>query len=540
MNGFDLCGAYTEVQAVTQHAHPYEVFERLALHTDWPFVPVVDDRQQPIGVVRERRLKGFAYGRFGRELIRRHALLEFVEPTLVVPSDIPLDELLCATASNPNPDGLLVSENGAYRAVVLNSALLRLHAERHTETRVRLANAEKMEAIGTLAGGIAHDLNNMLTPVIGYAQLIRELLRSGEAVRPDMLDEILVCGSRAQQTVRQILAFSRHQEAERRPTHFSDAVKEVIRLIRPSVPATIDIEMRIDTTQDLVLACPAELHQMLANLCTNAYHAMRGNGGRLILALCDHSGPMLGWSLHAGPLPPQALRVSVTDTGAGIDPAVLPRVFEPFFTTKAKGEGTGMGLAIVHGIASRYKGCVSVESKPGEGTTFHLYLPRLVSSVQAAPGAVPASAASSPAANAAACGLGEPSALQPRRIRALVVDDESAIVRLAKAVLPRHGIEVHSETDSRQAWDTLRAAPERFDVLITDHLMPGMTGMELVQQVRQLRPDLPIILCTGYAEAVSPEQARALGVSERLLKPVDFGQIATLIRQLVATDRVQA
>lgn len=515
----DLTSHWSEIEAVTNEARPHEVFEVLARNPDWPFVPVIDHSGRPVGVVRERRLKGFAYSRFGRELIQRRSLDEFVEPSATVPADISLDELLMQGSNNPNPDGILIAENGRYRAVLLNSALLRLHEQHHIETRVRLVNAEKMEAIGTLAGGIAHDLNNMLMPILGYAELLREMVRGGQPADSGMIDQIIISATRGRQTVKQILAFSRHQELKRCEMRLSDIVKEVLRLAGTSLTSTVEIEMSIDTDNDMVLASPSEMHQVLLNFCTNAHYAMRDKGGRLRVSLTDHHGPLLGWSLHAGNLPNRLVRLSVADSGTGIDEALLPRIFEPFFTTKPQGDGTGMGLAIAHGIIVRCGGMISVESEPGQGSVFHLYLPPILGRT----------AETGPAGRPAAAAPGHLFANDPS-IRVLVVDDETPIARLARDVLSRYRLDVKTETDSTQAWEHFKADPDSVDVLITDQMMPGMKGTELAEKILTIRPDLPIILCTGYAEAAAPERLQALGIREYRLKPLDFTQLAVLIR----------
>jgi CheY-like chemotaxis protein len=294
------------------------------------------------------------------------------------------------------------------------------------------------------------------------------------------------------------------------------AVKDTLPLIRSSVPATIDIEMRVAAAGDLVMANPDEIHRVVVNLCTNAYHAMRDRGGRMTIALDRHTGPVLGWSLQQELPLGDFLRLSVSDTGTGIAPAVLPRIFEPFFTTKQQGDGTGLGLPIVHGITSRYGGFLSVETAVGAGSTFHVHLPRLGAAVAAREtDGLPA-----PAADAAA-----------RPVRVLFVDDEFAITRLAGKFLGKYGILAETENDSVCALNAFRKAPGTFDVLVTDQTMPGITGLDLAREVLRIRPRLPIILCTGYSDTVSPEQAKAAGVCEYVLKPPDFPQLAGLIRR---------
>jgi two-component system, cell cycle sensor histidine kinase and response regulator CckA len=240
-------------------------------------------------------------------------------------------------------------------------------------------------------------------------------------------------------------------------------------------------------------------------------------GGRLQITLERHAGALLGWSMHNELLLGDYLRLSISDTGTGIDPSLMPRLFEPFFTTKKQGEGTGLGLSIVHGIIARCKGAISIESELGQGSTFHIYLPILENSKCE-------TAAISVKGECGALGVHHP---EPR---ILFVDDEFAVTRLASKILPKYGIIVVTENDSVKALTRFQEEQEAFDMLVTDQTMPGLTGMELIQKVLGIRPDLPVILCTGYSEALSPEQAKGIGVCEYMLKPPDFKQMATFIQ----------
>ena len=512
---------WTELESVRADAEVQTVFEVFAHNRIAPFLPIVDRHGTPVGVIREQDLKEYAYGRFGRELVKRQPLEHFVRPSLVLPHNISRDDLLAAVASNPNPDGLILTQDGIYRAVMFNSVVLRLFEANRVETQVRLAQAQKMEAIGTLAGGIAHDLNNILMPIIGYAQLLREMIDAHEPLDAEMLDQILVSGMRAKETVGRILAFSRQQKTEQRVVSLSDLVKEVLRLIGGSLPATIDTELCLTTGTDSVFANPAELHQVLMNLCTNAYHAMRDKGGHLQVSLSEHGGPLLGWTLHQGPLPASMVRLTVRDTGIGIPTEIMPKIFEPFFTTKKQGEGTGMGLAIVHGVVTRCKGAISIESTVGQGTAFHIYLPlHDASSTSSGIGRREEMVADA----------GAPALCDRHRVRVLYVDDEFSVARLAERFLARHGFDVQTENDSVKALAMLRTHLDDFDVLVTDQTMPAVSGMELAQQVLHLRPEFPIIMCTGYSETVSPEMAAATGIRGYLIKPVDYAEMAALIR----------
>ena len=514
---------WTEIDAVPLSLTMHEVFDLFRHHQDWPFMPVVDEGSRVVGVVREYDLKVHAYSQFGRDLVKKVSLREFLKPALILPVGITQKELLDASARNPNPDGIVFTEEGRYRAVLLSRAVLSLFEQQHLESEKRMAQVQKMEALGTLAGGIAHDLNNILTPILGYTELMSLTRRQGESIDEEMIDQITVSATRAREIVKQILAFSRHQKSERCPISLSRCIKETIRMISPSLPATIDIEIRLNVENDIVLMNPDEMQRVIMNLCTNAYHAMRAHGGRMQITLNHHQGPMLGWSTHSELLLGDYLRFSIADTGVGIEPDLLARIFEPFFTTKKQGEGTGLGLSIVHGIVSRSKGLISVESQVGKGSTFHLYFPVVTDDRCGA------------ARQSPETGEVKPSELSPvpSRNRILFVDDEYAITRLASIILPRYGIGVVTENDSRMALALFRECAQDFDLLVTDQTMPGLTGVDLAKEVRFVRPNLPVIMCTGYSEAVSPEEACAAGICEYVLKPLDFQKLASSIRRQV-------
>jgi CheY-like chemotaxis protein len=282
--------------------------------------------------------------------------------------------------------------------------------------------------------------------------------------------------------------------------------------MRSSLPSTIDIEISIKTENDLVMADPTEVHQILMNLCANAGHAMKLKGGILTIKLIDHSGPILGWSeseaLESGPF----LRLSITDTGHGINPKLFPRIFEPFFTTKSQAEGTGMGLAVVHGIVKRYGGSISVESKINEGSTFYIYLPQL-----------PAIKALRPSK--------EKNFKEPvgNNLRVLYIDDEVAIAQVAEESLRLMGFEAVSKSNSEEALKMFESNPNDFDAIITDQTMPGITGLELAKRVLQVRPSMPIFLCSGYNEKVTAKTAKNLGITDYLTKPLNFKELASLI-----------
>jgi signal transduction histidine kinase/CheY-like chemotaxis protein/ABC-type amino acid transport substrate-binding protein len=382
-----------------------------------------------------------------------------------------------------------------------------------------LRQAHKMEAIGTLAGGIAHDFNNILTPIIGYTEMALFGCTPEDTNRHN-LDEVLKASHRAKDLVRQILAFSRQTEGEERPLRLAAVIEEVMTLLRGSVRPDIQLHADIKTDRDMVRADPTQLHQVLMNLGTNALHAMRRTGGILEYSL----HPVVLDSKTKGPL--SRLRrgsyvdLTVRDTGIGMDRATVERIFEPFFTTKKSGEGTGMGLAVAHGIVTALHGIITVESEVGKGSLFHVVLPLMEKTGEK----VPVSH--------------EPVPRGTERV--LFVDDEKDIVNMVAQMLKTLGYTPVACLRSQDAIALLREAPDRFDILITDQVMPGMTGMELVREAHQLRPNLPVLLCTGFSKSLSDEELLEGGVKEILMKPIVLRQLAEAIRRVLTPHKPSA
>ena len=387
----------------------------------------------------------------------------------------------------------------------------------------QLRQAQKMEAIGTLAGGIAHDFNNILTAILGYTELALDDIRQ-ESTAWNYLHEVRKAGLRAKTLVQQILTFSRRTEQLRTPVPLPLLIKEVLALLRASLPSTIEIRQEVTPDVGIVLGDPTQLQQVLLNLCTNAAHAMHVTGGRLEVRLeaVVVDAPMI--ARHPELQPGPSVCITVADTGHGIPPEVLERIFEPFFTTKGPGEGTGMGLALVHGIVTDHGGAVLVDSVIGQGTIFTIYLPR---------SAEPAQSAASQEEAAA-------SGAQPGTECVLFVDDETILVSLGQAILQRLGYDVVACTSSVEALEVFRAAPRRFDLVITDQTMPHMTGEVLAQELRRLRSDIPIILCTGFSHVMHAERARELGIDAFLMKPLAMQEFAQTIQQVMAARRLPA
>ena len=392
-----------------------------------------------------------------------------------------------------------------------------LTEEELRQSELRLRQAQKLEAIGTMAGGIAHDFNNILQPIIGYTELLGDLLaeRKGFEGEREHLAAVLRAAERARDLVRQILTFSRQQEQEPRPLRLELMVAEALKLIRAVLPATIEILPPRTGGQHWVSADPTQMHQVLMNLCTNAAHAMKEKGGKLQVSLGLHHGPASGWSADQDPGPGNLVRLSVRDTGTGIEPVVLDRIFDPFFTTKGPGEGTGLGLSVVHGIIKQCGGTISVETKLGKGTTFHCYLPHCL------PGADPSVG-------------GDRVRLAGERLRVLLVDDEVMVVEVFRQTLACHGFDVVTCLQSTAALELFRQRSGEFDAVVTDIAMPVMAGDRLAAKLLEIRPDLPVILCSGFAERMTPEQASGLGIRRLVHKPVSAAHLAQIIREEVA------
>ncbi|MBU4263746.1 MAG: cache domain-containing protein [Proteobacteria bacterium] len=381
----------------------------------------------------------------------------------------------------------------------------------NTNLLTQLQHSQKMEAIGTLASGIAHDFNNILTPILGYADMIKNETPQESHVFA-YLNAVLSAGNRAKDLVTQILAFSRQREQDRQPVQIHLIVKEALKLLRASIPTTIEIRTDIAPDCCQVLADPSQIHQIVMNLCTNSYHAMRATGGVLAIGLTpidirQEDSKDISPELVPGPY----VHLEISDTGHGMDLMTLERIFEPYFTTKKEGEGTGLGLSVVHNIVKSHDGHITVASELGKGTTFHVYLPRLLQ-------------AGAPVVQAT-------ESLPTGNERVLLVDDEEVITRMEELMLTDLGYAVTALMDSVKALETFKARPHDFDLIITDMTMPRLTGLELTSEILAIRPDIPIIMCTGFSELVNEEQAKAQGIREFLMKPVMKRDMAKAMRQ---------
>ncbi|HIJ89509.1 MAG: PAS domain S-box protein [Desulfobulbaceae bacterium] len=377
----------------------------------------------------------------------------------------------------------------------------------------QLRQAQKMEAIGTLAGGIAHDFNNILQAILGYGGMLLHTLPK-ESEPYEFALAITGAAKSAAELVRQILTFSRQTEVERIPLKLQYLTKEVLKLLRRTLPSTISLQENIDLSCTPILADSSHIHQIIMNLGTNAYHALPDQGGIIAVKLdeVEVDGELIAELPELSP--GKHVRLTFSDNGCGMDRVTRQRLFEPYFTTKEKEEGTGLGLAIVHGIITGYNGAIRVESSLGEGTSFTLFFPALE---EYAP-------------------LEERKmdlVLPKMRGRVLFVDDVKFNVELGKHILKRVGCEVFAFTDSREALDHFCADPEKFDLVITDQTMPFITGFELAKKMLAIRPNLPIIMVTGHSEIVNEEMAKAAGIRKFLMKPMDIGTIAKAMEEFL-------
>jgi len=374
----------------------------------------------------------------------------------------------------------------------------------------RLHQGQKMESIGTLAGGIAHDFNNILFPILGYTELLLMEVPEDSPLRNSLL-EILAGTTRARELVTQILTFSRQTEHELKPVNICLIVEEALKLIRSSLPSTIAINQVIDHTCGKVMADATQIHQVVMNLVTNAYHAMLEEGGRLTVSLKQMALPD---KVLDGSPPNHETYVclSVEDRGTGIEPNVLSRIFDPYFTTKTADKGTGLGLAVVHGIIEEHGGFIQVNTEMGSGTEFQVFLPVLKASPNIAPKATQ-----------------QP--LERGYEHVLLVDDEIGIVRMIRQMLQAMGYRVTGCTNSLEALQIFSAKPETFDLVITDMTMPNLTGDQLSLKLMEIRPEIPIILLTGFSETISRNQALSIGIKEFLMKPVDMQSLTTAARK---------
>jgi PAS domain S-box-containing protein len=400
------------------------------------------------------------------------------------------------------------------RGILIDLAPIRRVEEEKKRLEIQLQQAQKMEAIGSLAGGIAHDFNNILSAIIGYTELAA--LNEGAEHYAAELKEVLSAANRAKELVKRILAFSRQTDEERMPVRVALVTREALKFLRATIPATIEIRSRIDDRSGSVLANSVEIQQIIMNLCTNAQHAMGGTAGVLEVEVQDvevdafQKKDLIELQLGAH------VRLSVKDTGSGMTSEVLNRIFDPYFTTKEKGVGTGLGLAVVHGIVKKYGGAIRVESELTKGTMFHVYLPK--------------------ADSAAHMASELPVSIKGGSERILFVDDEKMLADVGRQSLQRLGYEVVSRTSPIEALELFKAKPDHFHLVITDQTMPGMTGDVLARELMRLRPGLPVIICTGYSQTVDQKKAMQIGVKAFVMKPLLISELSAAVRKSLGKE----
>lgn len=407
-----------------------------------------------------------------------------------------------------------VLQNEKGRPAYFSATAIEISDKKKLENQLR--QAQKREAIGTLAGGIAHDFNNILGGITGYTELALMDMAPEDQNR-EYLDQVLKAGDRAKNLVKQILAFSRQAEPELKAIKISPTVKEALKLLRASLPTTIEIKQRIDPDIGAVIADPTQVHQVLMNLCTNAAHAMRTKGGVLEVRANEVDIDADTAAQQHDLRPGRYARLTVCDNGQGMSQEVLERIFDPFFTTKARGQGTGMGLAVAHGIVKSHGGAIKAYSEAGKGSNFQVFLP-----------VTPLEPREIPRAR-------EPIPMGFESI--LFVDDEKTLVDVGRLVLERLGYRVDGRTSSLEAFKAFQTHPEKYNLVITDQTMPQMTGVELAEKLLLIRPDIPIILCTGFSESVNPDLARDMNIRRLLMKPLIASELGAAIRK--ALDQAQ-
>ena len=456
---------------------------------------------------------------------REEALGQMTHTLLQTKFPVPLEEHMAVLTTQGRWEGELTHTTKDGRHIVVLSrqalqrdetgnpvAIMEINLDVTEERRVEehLRQAQKMEALGTLSGGIAHDFNNILAAVIGFTELVAGHV-GHESRDAHALERVMEAAIRGRELVRQMLTFSRKTEHEKKPVRMSDIVRESVRLLRAAVPSSIAIKLDVTSESGFILADPVQIQQVLMNLCTNAAHAMREKGGTLDIKLDDFSVGPSGNDFGIAPGP--YMRLLVRDTGVGMSPDIMARVFDPFFTTKGLGEGTGLGLSVVHGIVKQHDGHITVISEPGKGSTFTVYIPQI-------PEELETDAVSD-------------DDLPTGSERILFVDDEEALVEMAEDILAELGYEVTSRMNGREALELLKSDPSRFDLVITDQTMPEMMGIDLAREIFSLRRNMPIIMCTGFSYLVDADKALAAGIKAFAMKPLTKREIARTIRNVL-------
>ncbi|MCP4671142.1 MAG: response regulator [Desulfobacula sp.] len=395
----------------------------------------------------------------------------------------------------------------------------KLAEEDKAKLEKQLHQAQKMESIGTLAGGIAHDFNNILFPIVGHVEMLLDDVPEKSPFQSG-LNHIYTGALRARDLVKQILTFSRQESGELKLMKMQPMIKEALKLTRSTIPTTIDIKQDIQPDCGAINADPTQIHQIIMNIVTNAYHAMEENGGEMKINLKDieFETPDL---FNPDIKPGKYACLSIADTGKGMDNELVKKIFDPFFTTKEQDKGTGMGLSVVHGIVKNMNGAVKVYSEPDKGTEFHVYLP-LAEAVKEQEQET----------------AHEKTVIQGGTEHLLLVDDEKEIIEMEKDILERLGYKVTSHSSSIDALEAFRAAPDKFEMVITDMAMPNMSGDKLSVEINKIRPGIPVLLCTGFSKTMSEEKATSLGINGFLLKPIVMKDLSHKIREILDKNKI--
>ena len=385
--------------------------------------------------------------------------------------------------------------------------------EEKAALETQLLHAQKMESIGTLSGGIAHDFNNLLGIILGNAELAMDDMPEWHPAKFN-LNEIRTASLRARDVVKQLLSFSRKTDPKQQPAKLVQIVEDALKILRSSIPTSVNIHQNIpDDTDDTILADSTQINQVMINLFTNAAHAMEDTGGVITIGIENIDLDHVSAPTYPDLSPGNYVKLTVSDTGTGIDHEVKDRIFDPYFTTKEVGKGTGIGLSVVHGIVKSHNGAILVDSQFGKGTTFSILFPVAEESVVIET---------------------EPDDEFPTgNERILILDDEESMVDIGRRRLERLGYQVEARTDPVEALDLFRADPDQFDLVITDMTMPRITGDNLVKEILKIRPDMPTILCTGFSEKIDEEKAKKIGVREYIDKPFDQGKLSRLVRKVL-------
>ena len=406
-------------------------------------------------------------------------------------------------------ENVLVAQINASLRMKKAEDLLR---EEKEKLEALLRRTQKNEAISALTGGIAHDFNNILTAILGYTEIAMGRTQQETPIHTN-LEEVLKAGYRARDLVKQLLTFSRQTDQDKKPLQISLVVKEALKMLRAALPTTIEIRQDIKNGSGKVMADPTQIHQMLVNLCTNAARSMHEKGGILEVILSDIELDSRFTDQHQGLKPGPYVKLTVSDTGHGISRSTIQKIIDPDFTSKAGEKGSGIGLTVVHGIVKTHGGTLTVYSEHNRGTTFNIFLPRIVEE--------------------GSQDIDLSTSLPRGNERVLFVDDEHVLADLGEHMLKPLGYTVTTKTNSIEALEIFKAQPQSFDLVVTDMTMPCMTGLELAGKLLQIRADIPIILCSGFSEMATPDKARATGIREFVMKPVDLSEMAKIVRRVL-------